>query len=102
METGILKNGKTHFKHGEEEYKNHPDTGFKFYDKKLPFFTEVKKLALAAHKCFPMFNMIGWDIAITEKGPVIIEGNRTPGFTVFQIHEGFKSKLIDTVYYNKK
>jgi hypothetical protein len=101
METGILKKGKTHFKQGAEEYKNHPDTGFKFYDKKLPFFTEVKKLALVAHKCFPMFNMVGWDISLTEKGPVIIEGNRTPSFFGFQVHEGFKSKLIETIYYKK-
>jgi len=102
LETGILKKGRTHFKYGDEEYKSHPDTGFRFYDKKLPFFTEVKKLALAAHKFFSMFNMVGWDIALTEKGPVIIEGNRTPSFFGFQVHEGLKSKLIDTVFYKKE
>jgi hypothetical protein len=102
LETGILKKGKTHFKHGEDEYEHHPDTGFKFYGEKLPFYDELKKLALTAHKCFPMFNMVGWDIALTEKEPIIIEGNRTPGFFVFQIHEGFKPKLIDTIYYKNE
>jgi len=102
IETGILKKGKTHFKHGDIEYEKHPDTDFKFYQKKLPFYNELKKLAISAHKCFPMFNMVGWDIAITEKGPIIIEGNRTPGLFVFQIHEGFKPELINTVFYKKQ
>ena len=98
-QTGILKKGKIHFKYGEIEYESHPGTGFKFYQKKLPFYNEIKKLAISAHKCFPMLNMVGWDIAITEEGPVIIEGNRTSGLFVFQIHEGFKPELIDTVFY---
>ena len=101
LEKGTLKKGKTHFKYGDEEYEYHPDTGFKFFGEKLPFYNEVKKIAIDAHMCFPMFIIIGWDIAITEHGPIIIEGNRTPGFCVFQIHEGLKSKLLDTQFYKK-
>ena len=100
-ETGVLKHGKTHFKHGDLEHKTHPDTGFNFYNKKIPFYDEIKKLSISAHKHFPMFGIVGWDIAITKKGPVIIEGNRIPGLFVYQIHEGMKPYLIDTVYYTE-
>ena len=30
-------------------------------------------------------NIIGWDIAISKDGPVIIEGNRGPGMDIIQM-----------------
>ncbi len=30
-------------------------------------------------------NMVGWDIAISKDGPLIIEGNRGPGFDLVQV-----------------
>ena len=29
--------------------------------------------------------MVGWDVAITEKGTTLIEGNRRPGFDLIQV-----------------
>ena len=29
--------------------------------------------------------MIGWDIALSDKGPLIIEANRWPGFDLVQV-----------------
>ncbi|MBN2215327.1 MAG: hypothetical protein JW723_13900 [Bacteroidales bacterium] len=60
---------------------SHPDTNVKFENYHLPFFREsldlVKK---AAELIFPV-RLIGWDIAITPQGPVLIEGNRKHDMT---------------------
>ena len=40
-------------------------------------------------------NVGGWDVAITENGPLIIEGNRGPGMDIIQMlyKRGVKSDL---------
>ena len=30
-------------------------------------------------------NIVGWDVAISKNGPLIIEGNRGPGFDLVQV-----------------
>lgn len=42
-------------------------------------------------------NLIGWDVAISKKGPLIIEGNRGPGFDLVQmlLKKGTKYMLDD-------
>ncbi len=42
----------------------------------MPYWEEVKSLALRAATAFPWVHGVGWDIAISEQGPVLIEGNR--------------------------
>ncbi len=41
----------------------------------IPFFDELVKKAIACHYEVPKMPMIGWDIAIDEEGPVLIEPN---------------------------
>jgi len=41
----------------------------------IPLFQEAKDLAERAHAVFSDMKSIGWDIAITPRGAVIIEGN---------------------------
>ena len=42
-------------------------------------------------------NMVGWDVAISKNGPLIIEGNRGPGFDLVQVllKKGAKYMLDD-------
>jgi hypothetical protein len=54
---------------------HHPDSGVEFKSFKIPFYKEACTLTVDMHQCFHCFFGIGWDIAITESGPVIIEGN---------------------------
>ncbi len=63
----------------------HPDTGAVILGRNLPYWAEVKRLALAAHQEFRTLPSIGWDIAIAEDGPVIVEGNCEWGTNVVQI-----------------
>ena len=98
MKSGILLKGKSNFKYFEdEEYIYHPETGFKFYKKPLPYFEEAKKVAIKAHKLFPTLKIIGWDIAITEKGLCVVEGNRIPDFLMLQIFKPLRSLLSPTL-----
>lgn len=55
--------------------KNHPDTGVVFKDFIIPFFDKAKEQAIFLHSMLPGLAMIGWDIAIGERGPIFVEGN---------------------------
>ncbi len=59
------------------DYK-HPDTLFSLRNFEVPFFNEAKQCALSAAELLPEVNFIGWDVAITNDGAVIIEGNGAP------------------------
>ena len=61
------------------EHVTHPDTGIKFQGTKYPFFFEVLELCSKAHMTLPYIKSIGWDIALTENGLTIIEGNNNWG-----------------------
>lgn len=54
--------------------KVHPDTNVEFSSFIVPFYQEAKEVAKFFHS-FLNLHSIGWDIAITDNGPVFIEGN---------------------------
>jgi hypothetical protein len=62
----------------------HPTTGARIEGARLPCWDEVGPLAVAAHALFSDRLVIGWDIAITEDGPILIEGNRGPDMDLMQ------------------
>jgi hypothetical protein len=62
----------------------HPTTGATIEGVKLPFWREVREVALYAHACFSDRLFVGWDIAIDENGPIIVEGNRGPDMDLMQ------------------
>lgn len=53
----------------------HPRTGRVFSDFTLPFWDEACALAETAARHFLPIRTVGWDIALTPQGPVILEGN---------------------------
>jgi hypothetical protein len=53
----------------------HPDSGAPIEGFALPYWREVRELAITAHRTFPAMVSVGWDIAITASGPVLVEGN---------------------------
>jgi hypothetical protein len=62
----------------------HPTTGARIEETRLPCWEAVGPLAVAAHALFSDRLVIGWDIAIAEDGPIIIEGNRGPDMDLMQ------------------
>jgi hypothetical protein len=55
----------------------HPDTGLCIAGLRLPFWKETMDLCVRAHRCFSKYASIGWDVAITDEGALLIEANLT-------------------------
>jgi hypothetical protein len=53
----------------------HPTTDVIFDGFQIPFWPEVLELARRAHEAFPSVHFIGWDIAVLDQGPVLLEGD---------------------------
>jgi len=77
--------GFTKVGNGGKLYTLHPNTKFSFKDKKLPYPEKIELLIKRAAQLFPDKNLIGWDIAYTADGPVILEGNSNPSLQGPQI-----------------
>jgi len=90
IETGELQNNgySSITVAGGNIFTAHPVTGTTFKGFKIPFFEEAKKLVLEAASLVPGLRLIGWDIAITEKGPVLIEGNCGYDITLNDLVDG--------------
>lgn len=56
----------------------HPDTGLAIEGFRLPFWEEACQLAREAARAFLPLRFVGWDIALTPTGSVLIEANWNP------------------------
>ncbi|WPB59214.1 sugar-transfer associated ATP-grasp domain-containing protein [Xylophilus sp. GOD-11R] len=56
-------------------YAHHPVTGRAVEGRVLQNWPGIQALALEAHRAFAHRILIGWDIAMTDDGPVLLEGN---------------------------
>jgi len=56
-------------------FNEHPHTGRVFSDFTLPYWDEACTLAETAARHFVPIRTVGWDVALTPEGPVILEGN---------------------------
>ncbi|MBQ4075649.1 MAG: hypothetical protein IJD39_10675 [Clostridia bacterium] len=65
-------------------FEAHPMTGTPIIGFTVPYFEEAKKMCLEAMQVVPQVRFVAWDVAITEKGPVFIEGNSFPSHAVPQ------------------
>ena len=63
-------------------FYEHPISKTQIVGFKVPMFKEAVKLVKEAAKIVPEIKYVGWDVAIGENEPIIIEGNCFPG--VFQ------------------
>lgn len=63
----------------------HPSSGKTLQGFPVPFWDESCNIAMQCAKRFANTRAVGWDIGITPRGPVVLEGNCTwdPGHPVF-------------------
>ena len=91
MKTGkLFEKGFIKPKYGTST-KFHLDSKIVFKDYEIPFFHQAVQYAIELHKKMYRCHSIGWDIAITENGPVFIEGNGLWEISLLQAaHGGLK------------
>ncbi len=70
------------------DYPAHPLTGAPFKGTQIPFWEEALALLGQAVPLAGKISNVGWDVAFTEEGPLIIEANTIPGFNTAQ-YRGF-------------
>jgi len=76
----------------------HPDSKVLFEGYEIPHLSDSVTLCCNAHSLFNQTFIIGWDIAITEDGPLIVEANENPGINVLQCFEGGIRKRVNIVF----
>ena len=63
-------------------YSAHPKTGCPIVGFQIPYWQEAKQMCLEAAKVIPQMGYVGWDVAFTAEGPLLIEGNDMPGHDI--------------------
>ena len=88
MKEGTLKK-KGHYMldYGGKVVHEHPDSGFTFEGFKVPYFKEACEEVLKGIKVIPD-RFIGWDVAITSNGPIIVEANSGPHLPTVEMGYG--------------
>lgn len=65
-------------------YDKHPLTKVPFVSFTIPCYDEAVELVKRAALVVPQVGYVGWDVSISEKGPVLVEGNVIPGYDMCQ------------------
>lgn len=66
----------------------------------IPFFDKIKETVIALHKQLPYFDLIGWDMTVTQDGiPTMIEYNIIPASAMIQMTNGplFPEEELDKI-----
>lgn len=84
-----------HLKLGGKKFDKHPNSNIEFDGYTLPFKDETFELLKRASEVFKG-KIIGWDVAFTPDGPIIIEGNDV--FDIFMCQKGCRGLLNVPIY----
>ena len=57
-------------------YRAHPGSNISFCDKALPLWEEAAAVACKAAAAFPIAHGIQWNVALSARGAVLLDGNR--------------------------
>ena len=80
---GLLYNAATGRR---ETVEKHPDTGAQIEGTVVPNWKSVKETMLELATLLPFPGLVGWDVALTDSGLVIVEANTGPGLDIHQCH----------------
>jgi hypothetical protein len=72
------------------EFDRHPDTDAQIGGVLVPHWPAVRELTVQLMDSFPELDHVGWDLAVSDRGPRVIEGNgTTPALVSMQVHGSF-------------
>lgn len=79
----------------------HPLTGVRIGGQQIPQWDEAIEMLKRAAAFFHPLSVLAWDVAITQKGPVVIEANTNPSLIVTQManDEGLLSTQLGDFLY---
>lgn len=86
-------------------YYEHPVSKAKIQGFKIPYYEETLKMIDEMAAKVPTIRYVGWDISITDKGPVLVEANPLPGSQITQMpypggkKEGCLPKITEAMNY---
>ncbi|MCL2782470.1 MAG: hypothetical protein FWD80_00630 [Propionibacteriaceae bacterium] len=83
IETGILRFPAVS-KDGDV-FDIHPTSGVPIVGFQIPRWDECIDFTIKASHVVPQVRYVGWDVALTKDGPVLIEGNEAPGNDLYQM-----------------
>lgn len=66
-------------------FEHHPLTGVSIKGFRVPRWQEVIELVEKAGPLLPSVRMVGWDVAVSDHGPLFIEANYFPGHDIYQL-----------------
>jgi glutathione synthase/RimK-type ligase-like ATP-grasp enzyme len=64
----------------------HPDTGMRITGRRVPMWDRVVQVCDKAFEHCQHVNYVGWDIIVTPRGPVVLEGNHYSNPDILQVH----------------
>lgn len=77
----------------------YPATGVEIASVVVPFWTDIKSLMIRAQESLPQLPTLGWDVAVTDNGPLIIEANSNYSGDLLQLAfgRGMKAELPEVL-----
>ena len=73
--------------------KHHPETGAAITGETVPGWPAIKQLIIQVAGRLPFPGIVGWDVALSPDGIVIVEGNGIPGIDIHEAHESLISNV---------
>lgn len=96
IETGILGDYGMKMYSTIEHFYEHPDSHIPFKGTKVTQWSEVRSVVERTLKYLPYYKSVGFDVATTKEGPVILEINTGAGINLSQMgkEKGLRDKFI--------
>ncbi|MFY0691485.1 MAG: hypothetical protein JXR14_06115 [Paracoccaceae bacterium] len=88
IETGQIRHVRRGVGLGSEVLDWHPASEIRFPGFHMPFWVEIEDIATRAHAMFPLYGLLGTDIAVTPEGPVILGCTENPSHMLYQMTTG--------------
>lgn len=66
-------------------YERHPITNENILWFQIPKWPRIKRFVTQAAKEIPEVGYVGWDVCLSNNGPLLIEGNEFPGHDIYQL-----------------
>lgn len=82
-------------------YYKHPISGCDIPGFRIPYWDGIIELVDRASRVVPEVGYVGWDIAVTPEGPILIEGNDNPGWTSQQMSSHLPERIGNRALYER-